>query len=166
MSLAAFCLVAYIILCIIGLHVAVNYLCSVHSDRKIEKSDIVLALLCIFLNIFVIFHYWYSDKVKVKKVKQSEEDYKQKVLNYKQSISTLIPYFEKKNYTVAALINSGNPHGYILGTHLLNNCNKELSHTLTEQDIYDCAPVVLFASPVQVASARYEQQALNKREIN
>ena len=165
MNIAAIFLILYIIFCIVGLHVGINYLSSVKEERKFNKEDVLVLFSCIFLNIFAMLLYWHKVKSNAKKVQKTEDDFKQQVLNHKQSISTLIPYFDKKNYTVAALIHSGNPYGYLLGSHLLNNCKKDLSYTLTEEDIYQHASVVLLATPVQIAAAKYEQQDLNKRDL-
>lgn len=166
MSLAAGILIAYIILCIVGLHVAINLLCTAYSERKqITLTEVGLAFLCVFLNILVILYYYNKDKAEAKKSKQRLKNYEEQVIEYKRTISTFIPYFDTKNHTVAALLNSGNPYSYLLGKHLLDNCNKATSYTLTDKDIYDNANVVLLASPVEVASAKYAQQDLNKREI-
>lgn len=166
MSLAAGILIAYIILCIVGLHVAINLLCTAYSERKhITLTEVGLAFLCVFLNILVILYYFHKDKVDTKKTEQTLKNYEQQLIDYKRTLSTFIPYFDTKNHTVAALLNSGNPYSYILGKHLLDKCNKAPSYTLTDKDIFENAPVVLLASPLEIASAKYAQQDLNKREI-
>lgn len=167
MEIATVGLVFYLVLCIVGLHLAINFLCTAYAERKtLTPQEIGLAFLCVFLNIFVIIYYFSKDKVQAKKTELSVKNYEQQVIDTKKALSTFIPYFEKKNHTVAALINSGNPHSYLLGKHLLDNCNKSPSYTLTDKDIHENAQVVLLATPVQLAMAKYNQQDLNKREIN
>ena len=44
----------YIVLCIIGLHIGINYLYSVHTTRKVQGKDLLFALACVLLNVLLL----------------------------------------------------------------------------------------------------------------
>jgi hypothetical protein len=155
----------YVVLCIIGLHIGVNYLYSVHTTRKVEGKDVLFALACIVFNVLLLALLVNKDKKAKNKAKQEKENYITDVARYNQALSNYIPYFDKKRHTVASLIHSGNPYAYILGQHLRDVVKKETSYTLQDIDIYNNAQVVLNASQVDVVNAKYDLEKLNKREI-
>ena len=156
---------AYIILCVVGLHVAVNYLCSIHSTRAIQKKDILFALACIFLNVIVLILVRQMDKAKVQTVAAAKLNHTKSIEDMKDALSIVIPYFNKKRHTVAALIHSGNPYAFLLGMHLKDKVGKDTSYTLTDNDIVEHGHVAINASRVDVVNAKYDQEQLNKRDI-
>ena len=164
MTISTVFLLIYIVLCIVGLHVAINYLCLVHANRPLRGKDYSFALICIFFNVLVLIGYKFADTNKQRKQQAQKENYEQSVQDLKNAISVYIPYFDKKRYTVAALINSGNPYAYLLGKHLLDS-GKASNYTLTEQDIYDHGHKVTSANKVDIVNAKYAQERLNKREL-
>ena len=57
----------YIVLCIIGLHIGINYLYSVHTTRKVQGKDLLFALACVLLNVLLLAYLVNKDgKIKRK----------------------------------------------------------------------------------------------------
>lgn len=155
----------YTVLCIIGLHIGINYLYSVHTTRKVEGKDILFAIACIFFNILLLALLVNRDKKDKRKAQAAQEAYTTDVSMYSKALTQYIPYFDTKRHTVASLIHSGNPYAYILGKHLLDVAKKESNYTLQDIDIYKSANVVLNATKAEVVNAKYNLEKLNIRDI-
>lgn len=155
----------YIVLCIIGLHIGINYLYSVHTTRKVQGKDLLFALACVLLNVLLLAYLVNKDGKIKRKAQLEKENFATSVVSYSQALSNYIPYFDKKRHTVASLLHSGNPYAYLLGKHLRDVVKKETSYTLQDIDIYNHAQVVLGASKAEVVNAKYNLEKFNKRDI-
>lgn len=146
----------YVVLCIVGVHVATSYLCTVSASRKIRLQDIGFAVLCIFANIPMFVFLFFADSTKKKFEHRTQAKQAESQESAVRIIRTYIPFFKLDKTTVGELLDSGNPHAYLVALFLINKQSKGYGTVVKEKYCEKVIAYILTISPADLVIARVE----------
>lgn len=141
-------LVLYCVGVLIGVHVAIDFLSTTLSKRRLDYKDISYAFCCIFLNYFSFF--------LCRPKKYNRVTNKTPSMSESEALSVIqlyIPFFIN-SLRLSSLISSKDPASYLLGKELLKD--KYSDYLIRKSDYVKCAYFLANLKEIDLIIARYD----------